>query len=647
MPSSLRLEIFTMPAAALEPANPLPALGDCLPYRLQDRYDRDRRPRGFKTAILENEILRATFLLELGGRLWSLIHKPSGRELLYRNPVFQPGALAYCNAWFSGGIEWNCGVAAHTPLTCSPLFAALVRDDDGSPVLRLYEFERVLQVTYQMDFRLPAGSPWLFARMRLTNPRDQELPMYWWSNIAVAETPGLRVLAPADAAFKWDETSGAGKLERLPIPRDDGVRDATYPCNHRWSSSFFFDIPKQQRPWEAALDKEGRGLVYASTSGLRGRKLFLWGMSSGGRHWPEFLSVPNHVYVEIQGGVEPTQHTKFSMPAGSARAWLEAYGLMEADPQKVHGPDWTAAWRDIDDRLERSLPAECLEQMLNDSAVMADRAPAEILFRGGGWGALENERRRRAGEPPLSSAALVFDEASLGPEQAPWLALLRTGVFPEEAAPVSWMTQPEWRALLENVRRQHWLVWLHLGVLYFQAGDIPQARQAWEKSLALRSSGWAWRNLGVALRKEKRPAEGANLILKAYRMLPELVPLAVECCQALLEAERCGELLELLAEMPPAVRAAGRIRVLEARAALGSGDLARAERIMTDPDLIVPDLREGELLLSETWYGLQEQKIARQTGAPPDAALRDRVRREFPPPKNLDFRMAIECQKKS
>ena len=64
--------------------------GNSLPYRLQDDYDRVRRPRVFKTAVLENEILRATFLLELGGRLWSLVHKPSGRELLHVNPVFQP-----------------------------------------------------------------------------------------------------------------------------------------------------------------------------------------------------------------------------------------------------------------------------------------------------------------------------------------------------------------------------------------------------------------------------------------------------------------------------------------------------------------------------------------------------------------------------
>src|SRR5262245_24068990 len=54
-----------------------------LPYRLQDQYDRARSPRTFKTAVLENQHLRATFVLELGGRLWSLIDKRTNRELLF------------------------------------------------------------------------------------------------------------------------------------------------------------------------------------------------------------------------------------------------------------------------------------------------------------------------------------------------------------------------------------------------------------------------------------------------------------------------------------------------------------------------------------------------------------------------------------
>ena len=93
---TLRLDTLTMPSADLGGQNPLPALhpytnassdgfaGTFLPYRVQDRYDRVKKPTGHRVAILENDYIRATFLVDLGGRLWSLYHKPARRELLRR-----------------------------------------------------------------------------------------------------------------------------------------------------------------------------------------------------------------------------------------------------------------------------------------------------------------------------------------------------------------------------------------------------------------------------------------------------------------------------------------------------------------------------------------------------------------------------------
>ena len=93
-----------------------------LPYKIQNGYNRERIDLELDAVILENEYLKATFVTELGGRLWSLYDKKAGRELLYANDVFQPGNLALRNAWFSGGVEWNMGIKGHNPLTCSPLF---------------------------------------------------------------------------------------------------------------------------------------------------------------------------------------------------------------------------------------------------------------------------------------------------------------------------------------------------------------------------------------------------------------------------------------------------------------------------------------------------------------------------------------------
>ena len=46
-----------------------------LPYLEQNGYDRNRADKVYNAVILENDFLKATFLPELGGRLWSLIDK--------------------------------------------------------------------------------------------------------------------------------------------------------------------------------------------------------------------------------------------------------------------------------------------------------------------------------------------------------------------------------------------------------------------------------------------------------------------------------------------------------------------------------------------------------------------------------------------
>ena len=147
---------YPLPAATMGPENPLPDIKNIsyihaeieatkavpkrltkyidkgmvdtmLPYTQQDNYDRDRKERLFKAVILENEHLKAVFLPELGGRLWSLIDKDADRELLYRNPVFQPGNLALRNAWFSGGVEFNVSIKGHHPMTCSDIQSQIGR----------------------------------------------------------------------------------------------------------------------------------------------------------------------------------------------------------------------------------------------------------------------------------------------------------------------------------------------------------------------------------------------------------------------------------------------------------------------------------------------------------------------------------------
>lgn len=600
-------------------------LATVLPYLMQDAYRRDLRDTSFAVAVLENEVLRATFLLDLGGRLWSLVHKPSGRELLHRNPIFQPANLALRNAWFAGGVEWNISATGHSPLTCSPVHAARVTRPDGTPVLRLYEWERIREVVYALDFWLPDGSPVLLVQVSIVNPNPHEVPMYWWSNIAVPETDEVRVLAPADSAFQF---SYDRKLRVVPVPVHNG-EDVTYPAGARHAADFFFDVRGTPRPWVAALDGSGAGLVQASSSDLGGRKLFVWGREPGGRRWQEFLSGPGSAYCEIQAGLARTQFERLPMSAGARWSWVEAYGLLQVDPEAVHGQDWAKARHATEQALDALVSLDELTAALADARQRADRPPDESLHDGSGWGALERRRRAAANEPPIDLPGTPFSDHTLGPEQALWVELLEEGRVPD-GVPRSYVVGPAWRAALDAAEDSP-AAWLHRGVAAWAAGGRKEARAAWSRS---EDSPWALRNLAVTAAD---PSSRADLLVAARAGLPHLLPLTLETLRALLAAGRPGEVIELIDSELVGVDD-GRVGVLEIEAALALGDLERAEATF-DRKFVVAQLREGERSLSELWFAYQEARAARATGQPVDDQLRARLRHDHPVPSHYDFGM--------
>jgi tetratricopeptide (TPR) repeat protein len=669
--TTLRTDPLIMPGMRLRDENPLPQFRDrktdrhvavheslpeekrhllgwetgfrVLPYRMQDNYTRQRTPITYHAIVLENEILKATFLPELGGRLISLFHKPLQRELLCRNPVFQPANLAIRNAWFSGGIEWNIGQLGHTFTTCAPLFAAATTDADGEPGLRLYEYERCKKLFWQIDFYLPPNSPWLIAHTRIANPNDADTSTYWWTNIAVPEGRDVRVLAPANKVIYTDMTNGGFDLGLGDMPNLStfDIKDASYSLHSGSANEYFFQPDSVDMPWEAALDKDGSGLIETSTPRLRYRKLFCWGHHQGGRHWQEFLAPGGQPYIEIQSGLAPTQLHGLNMPARADWRWTQIFGFMQADAERVHAPEWETAWRSVDSVLKSRIDAQGLSQM---DALYGERSnipSTEILHYGSGWGALELERRNGRNEP-LVPPSFVFPKSTLGIEQFKWLTLLHDGVLPEQSPiipPGDWIVQTEWRDLLEaslkDVSHYNWYALLHLGVMRLEHFDAEGAKAAWQASIKLKPSAWAWRNLSALARLQNDEQEALECLHRAWDLNHHTVELAQEYLQALCHTKRFDEARAVYDSLPAAMQSNDRIQILRGRVALELNDLEAVEQVMKCEYAVV---REGETELTDLWFEMWYRRMAEASSRELTESEKAEIRKLYPPSARIDFR---------
>lgn len=681
--STLTWTTYTMPAASLGKENPLPDLkgaGDphaqiaidettitpeeakyigwarvstILPYTIQDGYNREKRSRDFKAAVLENEHLRAVFLPQLGGRLWSLFDKDAGKELLHVNPVFQPCNLALRNAWISGGVEWNCGIVGHTPFTVSDMACQELAFSDGTPVLRMFQYERVRHLFYRVEAFLPDGAKELYVRVRIDNATKEDTAVYWWSNMAVNEGEDVRVVVPAHQAFRFGY---GGKTAKVDIPymtveadkltgqsaklvREAGGTqdwDISHTTQIPQAMDFFFDVHKQARPFISALDKDGYGMCQTSTHELRGRKLFVWGMGEGGRHWQTFLAKEGCAYIEIQSGLARTQLEHLPMAGGATISWLESYGPVSANAQRVHGKDWEQAIAAVDEALEADRPMKDMNAWHERMKAEIDPKNGKVMHKGMGFA---HAQKALLGDA-FDTAGLELSAMRIGKAEDLWMELARTGVLPcpdvlEE--PLSYQIGQEWIDLIYRSvcdgRSDHWFAHYQLGVMADAKGDHEAARRSYEVSLEREFNPWALRCLALLDGKAGDLEAAADKLLTAAQMKP-IRPLVIEALEAMRKAERYDAMLALLETLPAGIRTLGRVKTMEITALMRTQRYEQARELL-EGKIVLTDVREGEVQLTNMWFELMA-RIEKGDASEESVAW---ARENLKPPKHLDFRM--------
>lgn len=695
----IKMKIMTIPGAPLEGTNPLPMFHNrklisskgseklpenlkkdhgvrsrILPYKVQDRYSRRRDPLKMKGIVLENEFLKAVFWPENGGKLYSLYDKKNGRDLLMTNPVYQPGNLAIRNAWHSGGIEFNCGNYGHCYFTCDNLFAAILKDHAGNEFLRMYEFERAKSIVYQMDFHLPEGSQVLYSHVKVLNPFEKDTTTYWWTNIAIPQDGNTRVLSCTDQVLVLGEGMS---YEKLPHLSPFGDADLSYPHNATRGYDHFYQTPDTAKTaWEAGADDKGNVFFDRSTAPLLYHKMFCWGNHSAAQRWQDYLSDPGQGnYIEIQAGFARTQLHDKLLRGGEAIEWTQCYGGAALNREALHQESLSAASEYMEQEIEKIISEKDLLARNEHYAQLANMPVKEenLVHLGSGWGALEQERMKVAGEGGFP-ASMCFPYASMGPEQYPWYALLTEGVLPEETpdeAPASYMVSAKWRPLLEDslkAGKESWYSWFQYGVMLREAMDeehiasvaagwpeydafAKAAKEAFMKSVEACPSAWAYRCLFFLEQEEGNDALAMEYYDRAFE-------LSVSRKDFAFAAEYMGYLnkkgfyekaWEIYDSLPEEIKKEDRMMLCAANTAIKLRKLAILPAVF---EREYADIKEGETSLTDIWFEYCALKMAAERGMDPGVSgealevLIDEAWDNCPPPAAIDFRMSFQRKNK-
>ena len=691
----IKTEILEILGAPLEGVNPLPsfrsrkvqsvktterfperlkeALGGhtkVLPHLMQDRYSRKRLPLRLKCLVLENDYLKAQFLPEYGGRLHSLYDKVRKKELLFTNPVIQPGNLAIRNAWLSGGIEWNIGSVGHSCTTCDNVFAAVLSDGKGNDFLRIYEFERRKGIFWQIDFHLPDSSRVLISHVRMINPFERATTTYWWSNIAVPDTGETRVLASGKNVISF--VGGKCDFETLPyIDALPGV-DVSYPSRSPRSFDYFIQENRENEcTWEAAAYPDGLVFFERSTSPLLYKKLFCWGNHHAGKHWQEFLSDGKGTgyYAEIQAGIAPSQLHDKLMPPKTTFEWTQCFGGIQLEKEKLFGEHGEAVSY-FDRSLDNfGISEDCMLSLDTELKALADTKVTadDIVHNGSGFGALELIRMELDGDGNAPET-MCFPRLTVGEEQYPWFKLLTDGVLPDaspELPPASYMVCDRWIPKIKEAaeKKPDWFSLLHLGVALYEECDhtvtankeyseeknserTENARRAWLGSVACKENIWAYRNLAI-LEKDCGNLEKAEEYYDLAISLPDAYgdfALASEYLIFLSKQRKHEKLWGIFASLPESCKKIDRIRISAASAAV---KLKKTEYLSEFFSEEHHDIREGECSLTDIWFEYCALKMATERGLDADdpAVLDELIDEAWdtcPPSEDIDFRMSFD-----
>ncbi|SHK85893.1 protein of unknown function [Bradyrhizobium lablabi] len=311
--------------------------------------------RTFRTHVLENRYLKVTLVPEFGGRILSIIYKPTGHEQLYRTEVGVPYGIKRDTFYYNwlmvyGGIFPTFPDPEHGRTWLKPWDFKVVKESAGEVTVSMslkdnFEYSAAprkfrggstgIEATYYVTLKADRAA--LDARVVLKNPQPKALQYEYWTCTTLAPgsdpknpktTGGAEIIAPIKAYSTpdWssnlsngDESLGPGKsrFEKLRYFKNWPTMGIAYAAPDMGSGNF----------WGVINHDNEEGIIrIADNTVTPGLKMWTWGFPSFTNETdPRKDPNEQQPYVELWAGVSDQFFHSAEFPALGQMSIPETY----------------------------------------------------------------------------------------------------------------------------------------------------------------------------------------------------------------------------------------------------------------------------------------------------------------------------------
>ena len=311
------------------------------------------------------------------------------------------------------------------------------------------------------------------------------------------------------------------------------------------------------------------------------------------------------------------------MAPHTAWEWMEQYGSVQISEDVLEKEYRERTVLVTEKILETGLHEKLKEKL--ETSKETSRKKAQTVYRGSGYGALtvhgESTKHLEFSMKAVNESQAENSKEEAGLEK--WKHFFETGILhcpkPLEA-PDEFMIDETNVDFLEahmEENAQSWYAYYQLGLGYYRKEDYGKAEKAFEDSLKLRESAWAFHGLSCVKLMQNEKDQAGRYILQGMAFERKELSYLKEGFRILLLAEKYEELSHFYRKLDKEEQEDSRLKLGYVQALHGLKQDKKALDLLESKGGLIPeDIREGEDSLGKVWKELYKSVYKKEGKLP-------------------------------